>query len=259
MPGYCDPDDVRKALQKSGLDSATGNSGDGPLAVDIVEQAIEAASDWFARRSRGHWYDSTADTDSDANNDYLYTDVKSASDVLLDVPSSPYRQRGQLLSDYHDAMYPVTTAGEYAKVSLPHRHVQQVTKLNVRDRGGDVDDWVAGSQTEGRGEDYYISTPGQEGTGESYLFIRAPEIGPREDYQNLLEASYDYGLDAQTARWMNVRRGVASLAAAEVVDNDSVISQIPDNARLVSAQTEHQNLLDTANKLLQPYLEAGVA
>lgn len=259
MPGYCDPDDVRKALQKAGLDSRTGNSGDGPLAVDIVEQAIEGASDWFARRSRGHWYDSNADTDADSTNDFVHTAAESASDVLLDVPSSPYRQRGQLFSDGHDTRYPVTVVGPYAKIQLPHRYVQSVTALNVRDRGGDTTDWTTeNGVTEGRGEDYYISQPGQQSTGETYLFIRADSIGPRYDFENLIEIDYDYGLDWQSDRWMAVRQGIASLAAAEVVDDDNVISQIPDNARLISAQTEHQNLLDTANKLLQPYLEPGV-
>lgn len=241
---FCEPGDVRTALQKRALDA----QGDGPLGTDIVDSAIEAASDWFARQTNGHWYDSTS-TGS------IATSTVRADTVVLDVPDSPHRQRGQLFSDYQDARYPVTTAGPYAQVSLPHPYVQELTKLEVRQRNGGVEDWVASADyQQGRGEDYYLQQPGQNSYGKTYLYIYAAEIGAREDFADILTLTYDYGLDEQTESWRDVRRGIAHLAAAELVDDDNVLAQIPDNGQLVGVDTQATNLLERAMKELGPYL-----
>ena len=243
--GYCETDDVRQALQETELS--------GPTNSTIVTSAVTAVSRWFARATNTHWYDSNAGTNS-----LLDTAAASASDVRLDVPSSPHRQDRQLFRETYGIRYPVTKNGPYARVRLPHPYVSSVTKLFVRDRGGDVEDWVAASdKEEGRGEDYYVARRGQNSYGRTYLFIRAESIGPRVDYGGLLTLEYDYGLDWQTEEWDDVRRGIANLAAAEVVDDDSVLAQIPDNGQLVGVQTQHQNLIDTADRLLNPHLSGG--
>jgi len=248
MPtGFCEPEHVREALQESELSGTTNES--------IVSAAISSVSRWFARATNGHWYDSTVDPSSNLRDDT----AASASDVRLDVPSSPYRSDRQLFQDETGMRYPVTKNGPYAKIPLPHPYVTSVTSLEVRGRGGGVEDWVtAGDKEEGRGADYYVARKGQHSYGRTYLYIRAASIGPRVDYGGLLTLGYEYGLDWQTEAWDDVKRGVASLAAAEVVDDDSVLAQIPDNGRLVGVQTQHQNLLDTATKLLDPYLEDEV-
>ena len=248
MPtGFCEPDDVRQALQEADLSGSTNTS--------IVESAITAVSRWFARATNGHWFDSTVDTSSTVLDD----SPASASDVRLDVPSSPHRQDRQLFQSETGVRYPVTKNGPYAEVQLPHPYVTDVTALQVRDRGGDVEDWVAASdKAEGRGEDYYTARRGQQSYGQTYLYIRASSIGPRVDYGGLLTLDYDYGLDWQTTPWDDVKRGVANLAAAEVVDDDGVLAQIPDNARLAGVSTQHQNLVDTADRFLNPYLGGQV-
>jgi len=247
MPtGFCEPEDVRKALQKKGLQHAYG--------PEIVASAITPVSRWFARQTNGHWFDSAA-----GGGDLIDTSAASASDIRLDVPSSPHQQDRQLVHSTDGVRYPVTHNGPYARIRLPHPYVQSVTRLTVRGRGGDVEDWVAAAdKVDGRGEDYYIARRGQNSYGRTYLYIRASSIGARVDYGGLLTLDYDYGLDWQTEAWDDVRRGVASLTAAEVVDDDSVIAQIPENARLVGVDTEYDNLVSMADRLLGPYLTPEV-
>lgn len=247
MTAFCDEADVRRALQELDLTGATGSA--------FVSDAIAAATGWFSRESHGHWYDSG----SELNDSEVPGSVATASTVRLDVPSSPHRQDRQLVSHRPTARYPVTSHGPYAAIPLPHLYVGTVSKLDVRDLGGNVDDWVAGSQVEGRGEDYYVERDGHDAHGRTYLYVRAGSIGRRQNFDGLLTLTYDYGLDWQTHEWADVRRGVAALAAAEVVDDDSVLAQIPDNGQLVGVDTQHQNLVDRASRYLDPYLEVAVA
>lgn len=245
--GYCEPEDVREMLQETELS--------GPTNTAIVEAAITGVSRWFSRATNGHWYDSTVDTTSNLRSD----SAASASEVRLDVPSSPHRQDRQLFVEETGVRYPVTKNGPYARIRLPHPYVQSITTLRVRDRGGDTEDWVAASdKLEGRGEDYYVDQPGQHSYGQSYLYVRASSIGSRTDFGGLLVADYDYGLDWESQDWDDVRRGIAALAAAEVLDDDSVITQIPDNAKLVGVDTQHSNLVTVAGRFLDPYLTGGV-
>jgi len=242
MPdGYCEADDVRKALQDRSLD--------GPTGAEFVEPAISKVSAWLQRQGNRHWYDSTG-----AESDTVPTTAATASHVRLSVPSSPHSQRDQLFQDT-DARYPVTTAGPYARIPLPHAHVESVNTLEVRDRAGDVEDWTTASEkVEGRGEDYYVARRGQDSYGRTYLYIRARSIGPRYDFGDLLTLSYDYGLDATEEEWQDVRRGVAQAAAAELVIEDNVLAAIPDNGQLVGVDTQRQQLVDDGRDALEPYL-----
>lgn len=244
MPdGFCEADDVRKALQERGLD--------GPTAPEFVEPAIAKVSDWLARQGNKHFYDSTGEA-----SDTVPTAPATASNVRLSVPSSPHSQRDQLFSDT-DARYPVTTAGPYARITLPHGHVKSLTTLEVRDLGGGVEDWAAASdKQEGRGEDYYVQRAGQQSYGRTHLFIRARSIGPRYDFGGILTLDYDYGLDAAEEEWQDVRRGIAQAAAAELVIEDDVLTAISDSGQLVGVDTQRQQLLDDAEKALEPYLTA---
>lgn len=247
MTGFCETEDVRLALQES-----SSSFGSGPLSTSIVEDAIEGASDWFARATNGHWYDSTGTA-----SDLIDTGVASATNVRLDVPSSPHRQDRAIMSDQQGKRYPTTIDGPYARVLLPHLHVTELTTLDVRDRGGDVTDWVADSNfVSGRGEDYYIQRRGQDSYGRTYLHIRASAIGPRTDFGGILTLDYDYGLDYDSEAWDDVRRGIANLAAADVVDDDDVLTQIPNNGQLVGLDTQHDNLMAAASRRLDPYLSA---
>jgi len=251
MDGYCEVDDVRRALQNN--PRAMNNTD--ALADDIVKAEIQGASAWLRKTTNAHWYDSGG-----ANTDVVPTGPRSVSNARMDVPSSPHRQDRQLFTDAVGMRYPVTTDGPYARIRLDHRYVQELTRLAVRDRAGDTTDWTTDPDiTSGVGEDYHLRREDQEGTGASFLYVRAASIGARTDYGGLLVLDYDYGLDAGSEDWQDVRRGVAHLTAAEIVDDDDVLASIPDDGQLVGVDTQAQSHLDRAMTYLEPYMGVPVA
>lgn len=253
MPeGYCETGDVQDALRES--DSKFGGAN-GPLSTAAVEDEIQGASTWLRKHAGAHWYDSGGSA-----GDLVPTASRSISTVRLDVPSSPHRQDRQLFHDGVGVRYPVTTDGPYARLRLPHRFVTSVSALKVRDRGGGVTDWTAAAgKTEGVGNDWYVQQEDQEGTGASYLYLRASSIGARTDYGGLVVMDYDYGLDAQDESWDDVRSGVARLAAAQLIVDDNVLTQIPDNGQLVGVDTQADRLFKRAMRYLGPYIGVSVA
>lgn len=243
MPlGYCEPEDVRTALQETSLS--------GPTSASIIKDDIHGVSAWLRKESGAHWYDSggaTADT--------VPTSAQSASTVRLNVPSSPHAQRDQIHSHERGVRYPVTQDGPYARIALPHHFAGPLETLEIRDRAGDTEDWVSSSDyQEGKGEDYYVQVEDQERYGESYLYVRAATIGARRDFDGLVTAGYLYGLDAADKSWQDVRRGVALLTAAQVVVDDDVLTSIPDDGQLVGVDTQAQRLADRGMTYLEPYL-----
>lgn len=247
MLTYCAPEDVRQALQERDLDGAISRVQVGP--------SIKSVSAWLRRRSRRHWYDSAA-------SDAISTTPATATEVRRDVPSSPHAHDRQIHVAEPGVRYPVTHAGPYCKIPLPHGYVQSVSALRVRDRGGDVADWTGDpDKTEGRGEDYYLVVDGAASYGRSYLYVRGTSLGPRVDYTDVLTLDYEYGLDAEDGieGWDDVRRGVALAAGAQLVVDDDVLTALPDNGQLVGVDTQRQQLVDDAADLLDPYLDAGIA
>ena len=242
MPdGYCTADDVRTALQEVNLS--------GPIDTEFVDPEITTASTWFRKASGRHFYDSNATTDP------LPTSTRSIATVRLSVPSSPHAQRDQLHRPERGVQYPVTTDGPYSRLPLPHAFVASLDALRVRDRSGDVTDWTSAAEyDEGVGEDYYVQEEDLEGRGDSALYVRAASIGARRDYSGLIVADYQYGLDAQSESWDDVRRGIANLAAAELVVDDDILSSLPDDGQLVGLDTQADRLFDRAMKYLRTYL-----
>lgn len=245
MPAFAEEEHVKAALQKAELGGSTD--------TEYVEPAIHAASDWLARQTNGHWFDSK----DIARSNHIDDAARTASDVVCDLPSSPHAQDRRLISPVRNARYPVTVAGRYAEIPLPHLYVSTLNKLEVRDRDGGVTDWVADSSfTEGRGEEYYLQTRGQNSYGRTYLYLDARQVGARVNFDRLLTLDYDYGLDYDTTAWDDVLRGVANLAAAELIDEDNVLAQVPDSGQLIGVDTQHQNLINAAEKYLRPYMSA---
>lgn len=251
MPAFCTEDDVREALQEQSLS--------GPINQSLLAPAIDAASRWLANAANGHWYDSS--NTLSGTNVTVDGGAATASNVRLSIPSSPHRQRGQIFASStgsraaRDVVYPVADHGPYAKIPLPHPYVQSLSKLEVRDPGGDIEDWVAKSDIDqGRGNDYYVQRIGQQSYGRTALYVRVATVGPRHDFDGILTLEYDHGLDWANEEWWDVRRGVAALAAAQSVDDDDVISQIPDNGQLVNVQTQADALMQQAQRYLSPYI-----
>lgn len=246
--GYCELVDVRRALQESSFDGAIGQEN------DIGNDAITGLTQWLRRRTRHHWYDTGGGTT------LVPTSARTASNVVLDVPSGPHRQDRQIPHAQHSVEYPTTKAGPYAKIRLPHYDVQTINKLEVRDRGGGVTDWVADSDfVSGRGEDYYLLVEGEE-FQRSYLYIHGGEIGSRVNFDHLLTLDYDYGTDEQTRSWESVRRSVAMLAAADLVLDEDVMSMVPDNGQLINVQTKAERYVKRAlDRGLKAYFTRPVA
>lgn len=258
MPtAYATADDVQQALQES--DAAFGSN---ELATANVEAAIHGVSQWFKSRSQAHFYDSTA-------TGLLDTTTASASNLVLSVPSSPHRQSGQLWSVSENTVsqrYPNPYTGSYCRVQLPRRFVDSIDKLEVRERGGEVTDWVASSEfTEGRGEDYYLVTRGADGRGRSHLYIHQSSLGAHISFEDILTVGLSYGLDYQDEPWDDVRRGVAALAAAQLIADDNVLAGLPEGGSALGVDTQVQQLVNQALGLdgdvggyLSPYLSAPV-
>lgn len=248
MPtGYCEPDDVRTALQNESLG--------GSVSASIIEPDIAAISDWLRKMSNRHWYDS-----SGVASDLVATEAESATNVRCDVPSGAHANDRQIHLGDRGVKYPRSIDGPYCRIPLPHAFVESLTTLEVRQRDGSVVDWTSASdKASGRGDDYYLLEEDKEGHGRSVLRVHEASIGPRVDYDGLLTLDYEYGLDAQDQQWDDVRRGVAALTAAQVIVEDDVLTAIPDNGQLVGIDTKAQRLLDRGLKYLNPYLEVGAA
>lgn len=264
-PAYCETEDVQEALQE-----ASQSMGQGPLQDANVEAAIIGASRWLRTQANAHWYDSNA-----AASDLISSSAASTTNRQLDVPSTPHRPRGQLFRSGDDRLgthrYPNTQAGPYCRVRLPVHFVESVDVLEVRDRAGEVTDWVAASEfTEGRGEDYYVTTEGGA-RGRSHLWIHAASLAPMTHYDAALTVDLSYGKDWDSQPWDDVRRGVAALAAAQLVVEDNVLAQVPDSGQLINVDTQAQHLLNQAfghgrsddaqggmGGYLSPYLSAPV-
>lgn len=244
MPtGYCERDDVRRVLREASFNGDLGQDG------QIVDDAIAGQTEWLRKRTRRHWFDTSGGTT------LVPTSTRSVTNITLDVPSSPHRQDRQLLRSDQGVRYPVTHAGRYVKVRLPHYDVSSLTTLDVRQTDGDVEDWVAaGDKTQGRGDDYYLLTDGD--TGASHLYLNASSIGARIDFGDLLTLDYDYGVDGVPE---TVRRATALRAAAELVLDDDAAVGIPDNGQLVAAESKADKFRKQADRLLQPYLETPIA
>lgn len=256
-PAYCEPADVQEAMQE--VDEKFGQTA-GPLESDNVEAAIIGVSRWLRTVADGHWYDSTA-----AASDLISASPATTTNRTLDVSSSPHRQRGQHFRSGHgrgqrDVVYPNTVAGPYVKVRLPVRYVESVDRLAVRQPDGEVEDWVADAEiTQGRGEDYYLASEG-DAVRRDYLYLHAGSIGPRTHFENLLEVDLTYGRDYDTNPWDDVRRGVAHIAAAELVVDDDVITALPNDGALINVETEAQQHANAAiDRYLAPYMEVPVA
>jgi hypothetical protein len=255
MPAFCETEDVRKVLQKS-----PEKFGDKQLSTDIVEAAIESVSGWLAAAGDVHFYDSGGTA-----SDLVDTSPATAEGIIESVASTPHRQSGQLFHSRKTGgalKYPNTKDGTHVRVQLPAYYIESIDRLAVRDRDGDVTDWVAASdKAEGRGEDYYLQVDASDAYGRSYLYLRADSIGPRRSYEDLLTIDITYGRDEAEQPWPDVRRGVAALAGAQVIADDDVIAALPDNGSLIGVDTQVQQLINIALEdpgTLSPYMPAPV-
>lgn len=252
---YCEEEDVQEAILES-----DAKFGTAPLDTGNVKAAIHGASQWFKHRSNAHFYDSGTPT--------LIDSTTASATTTQDIPVAAHRQSGQLWQVSErgiEAKYPVQHAGPYTRITLPYRWVESIDTLKVRDAGGGFDDWVAGSQVEGEGEDYYLRTDGASQYGRSYLYIHTGGLHSLINYDDVLEIGLSYGVDYQDVPWDDVRRGIAALAGAQLLSDSEVLAGLPDQANLPGYDTivsrlsgQAMSLAENAGGYLTPYLKQPV-
>lgn len=240
MPGYCETDDVRQALQERELSAE--------LNTTFVTAAIEGENEWLRRKTNRHWFDSSDTTGE------LFTSALSQSMELQDVPSSPHPQGNQLPRADTDTRYPRTVSGGYAKIVLDRRNVQSITQLDVRTGRRDWTDWVAASdKTEGKGDDYYLRVNPTTGVSELYVSVVGLSV---DSWDDAVEVSYEWGVDGIPE---TIRRAVALRAGASLVMDDDAQVGIPNDGQLVSVQTKADKMQSEADRLLKSYTSTPIA
>lgn len=245
-PGYCTVDDVRRVMREA--------SFSGALDADpqIVENAIRAQTETTTAFLDGrHFYE------PDTTDGILASEPFVATDRRFSIPSTPYADNQQLFGGT-SRRYPKQTDGPYTRIALDHYNVTDVTALRVRDAGGGFEDWTtAASITEGRGEDWYLSTPTDGGpASRSRVLFRASSLPPAANYSGMIVADYEYGRPQIPD---SVRRASAFLAAAELAVDDEADISFPDDGQLVNKQSQADFYKERAQTLLEPYMGAPVA
>lgn len=240
MDGYAEVEDVKSVMQ----DDFRGSTPTEQQAAD----AIAGLTEYLRRETRHHWYEPSGEAD------LVPTSPRSVTNIRRDVPSSPHTQDRQIYRDESGIRYPVTQAGRYSRIPLKHPGVETIDTLQVRQRDGSVEDWVAASdKQEGRGEDYYALSEGDE-FEQSYLYVRASSLGPRTDYNDLLTVDYSHGVEINGT----VRRGVAALAAADLTMDDNVQQAIPDDGNLIQVETKADRYVNQAMRVLGPFFQTPI-
>lgn len=267
--GYCTVDDVRRVMQETEI-----TFGEGALGEDnnqIVADAIASLSDPVERATRRHWYveggvdeddhdliptsPRTRDDEHDipthggfvhGSSERKRFRYRKNSDALLESDPRTDRRRRELRRDpkreiriatgeYQDSYRDDRPA--YTRITLERKDVEAVNELHVINGDGAFDDWT--EEKEGgvgnleRGKDYWVRI-NNLGVTELYLDVHAID----DDIASLSNAVYidiDYGHEGLPA---NVRRGVALLAASELVLDDELVTGIPDDGQLINVETK---------------------
>ncbi|ELY96760.1 hypothetical protein C482_15336 [Natrialba chahannaoensis JCM 10990] len=237
--GYCTVEDVNRVIHESdftgGLESA-----DNQAVVD----AITGLTEWLHEEHDRHWYDPDG-TDED-DHDLIPTEPKTHQEDEHDIPSIPHAGPQQMqVAASHQVRYPVRHAGPYTRVQVSRRDIVEITELLVRDRSGDVTDWVE-KHEEGRGQDYYLNS--DDSSGITYLYLHTGTLPNLRDYGNAVIVSYDWGIEGLSS---TVRRAVAQLAAAELLaSSDEAGLGIPENANLQATESKVQAMERQAKEKL---------
>lgn len=269
MDGYCTVDDVRKVLQEADLTGALAEN-DNQLVVDAIaglQEPIETAT-------HKHWYvegglagddegvvPTSAKTRNDehdipthggfvhgASEDDARRRLRANSDALLEAGRhdvtrrdryrEPKREIRIATGDAFSMRWPRDDgAPAYTRLRLNRKDVTAVNDLMVVNEAGGYDDWTSdktgGIGNAHRGEDYWVRI-NNRGVAELYLDVHTMD-DDLHTFANAVYVDFEYGDDELP---MSVRRGVAQLAAAEIVLDDEAVVSIPDAGQLVNLETK---------------------
>lgn len=273
MTGYCSVEDVERVLQEADITAR--------LDTSTVVDAITAQTEWVEMNTRRHWFvEGGAEDDSE---DVVFTSGKSRDDehdirttgasvigsaddrVNTIPPSLPGgRDRGRRpdprikieFGNRHDEDIPT-----YTRIRLERKDVTALNALYVADEDGQYVDWTeeaeGGVGNDHRGEDWWVRI-NNRGVAELYLDIHTmDEFGMPPSFSNAVYVDIDYGLNELP---QGVRRGVALLAAAQLVQDDELNVSMPDQGQLVNVETKseaYERWAIAENSHLEPHLESS--
>lgn len=282
--GYCTVDDVRRVFQDADLTGALEES-DNRTVVDAIE-SVSRTVEWATLR---HWY-APDGVDGDAQG-VVAVDAKSRDDEH-DIPThggfvigdserrhrrrknsdalmeSGRRRRGRrsrirdrkreirISTGDVDALKPPVDESipAYTRLRLGRKDVSAVSELLVIDGDGAYEDWAAektgGIGQSNRGDDWWVRI-NNKGVAELYLDVHAMD-DDIASFANAVYVDIDYG---QEGLPMDVRRGVAHLAAAELVVDDELVVSIPDNGQLVGVETKADRWERIGKTKLEAHIE----
>mgnify|MGYP000324333448 FL=1 len=284
--GYCTIADVRRALRKANL------PGDVDADNDIAVDAITAWTEPLEKTLDRHWYAEDGDDILDEASAVTIPQSTKTRDDEHDIPthgglvhgaSEQERYRFRKNSDallesgpryerrrrsYRDPKREIRiatgdaqsleppvddTTPAYTRITMARKDVDALNQLLVINADGGYDDWVDSNDYDGgvgltnRGKDYWVRL-NNGGVSELYLDVHAmaDEIA---SLSNAVYVDFDYGHAGIPS---NVRRGVASLAAAALVEE--AVIEIPTNATLYNVETKAEELRGYAEEHLGTYL-----
>lgn len=259
MVGYCTVDDVRRALQDREFSGALSEDAEEP-----VVEAIEGLTERIQKITHKHWYVPGGVSD----------DVKNVVSTAVETRDDEHdisTHGGYVVGNYGDNRYRATTTSgtvfasdqqaspqpkqqirldrgdlsddtvpAYTRIQLERKDVETINSLKVANADGGYDDWVSSTDYTGGvgfdshvGDDFYVRV---NSGGVSELYINVHSLD--DDIAHLSNAvvvDFDYG-DSELP--MGVRRGVALLAASELVVDDEFQAAIPDDGQLTNVETK---------------------
>lgn len=271
--GYCTVADVRRVLQETEMDFDSGALGEDQNR--IVVDAIAGLREWMETKTHRHWYVSGGLSSEDDPQGVIPTGPYSRDDEH-DIPTSggtvhgadeePHRWGGNsdalLESGRRDRNWYQRDAEErgqpkerirlafgdqynedipgYTRIRFDRKDVTAVNELLVANADGGFDDWTGADYSGGigkanQGEDWWVRI-NNRGVAELHLDVHAMD----DDLASLSNAVYvdfEYGTEELTP---TVRRGVAHLAAADLIVDDEFTAGLPDNGQLVNVETKSE-------------------
>lgn len=272
--GYCTADDVRRLLQEKDFSGALADN-----SKQAVQDAIKGWTEWINKHTKKHWY--VAGGISEDTEGIVPTSVKTRDDeydlpthagyvvgaydgnqdrattttgtVFSSSDTSPQQKEQIRLAtgrDLNDDTIPA-----YCRIRLDRKNVDALNSLNVVNASGGYDDWVAsndyagGVGTANRGDDYWVRV-NNDGWSELYLDVHSLDDDVAS-LSNAVYVDYDFG-DPDLPK--GVRRAVAHLAAATLLEDEEFRAAVPDNGQLVNVQSKSETFEERGKDLLDHHL-----
>lgn len=285
--GYCTVDDVRRVMQEPQTEFDAGASGEDNN--QLIVDAITGLTYWLEKKTKRHWYvpggvtgdtrgliSTTPETREDEHDfatsgawvdeqDVEEWRINNNSDALLEsTPDSYYPDREtdpkenlRIAFGTYDRRYNNNPQPAYTRIEFNRKDAQAINELMVVNADGGFDDWLAnktgGIGNANRGKDWWVRVNNR---GVTQLNLDVYTLD--DDLASLANAVYvdfDFGTPELP---MTVRRGVAHLAAADVVVDSEYLAGLPDSPRLTDVETQAERWERRGKELLSEEFDESV-